>query len=466
VFLVRLFAATFLLVSLAIAPEPDELRERHREILSSKPIAARTLLAARCIHLLVLSALIVTAYGLVSFVAAAWHFGVPPRLAAAEYAMLVLGGFTTALLWLYTMLGALRFVRVETVRKAIHAALAVFTVGLALFSVGLAGGRAGIVFPARLGRALGALLGVLPSTWFARFWLPAPAGASVLERAGVVVLAGSALGLGLSGILDRRYVHLAEMSGRPAAGAVRAPMAAKLLAALLRLPLVAARLSAAPAIGVAIAILTLTQREEVSRLKVWLPRMLAAVFFVLGFHDGGALLALAMLSYFAFGGMVEGLDVVGQSAQADASWLFFAAPLSRRDVARGLMLAVTLRFLVFPLLLLSVLLFRTHEPLLAALLGLGTLFAARATTAVALALRPGLPLSREHRGAQTFVGFAAGFALSMAGAAAYAVATVLASALGLFGHALVAAGVAAVLAAEVAARVLASRRLEGLEYAS
>jgi len=463
-FLVRLFAATFLLLSLAIAPEPYELRERHREILASKPISARTLLVARCIQLLALSALIATAFGLVSFLAAAWRFQAPPLLAAAEYAMLVAGGFTSALLWLYAVLGALRFVRVETVRKAVHSALALFTVGLALFSLSLAAPGGGFDLGPEIRELLARLIAALPSTWFARFWLPGVAGAGVFERAGVVALAAGSVLLGTSGVLDRRYVHLVELTAQPPAGAVSPPRVVRLLAGLGRLPVLGPRLFPPSVTGVAAAVLTVTEREEISRLKIWLPRALGLVFFALGFHEGGAMLGLAMLSYLAFSGMVEGLDVTRHSAQADASWLFFASPLPRADVARGMMLAVTARFLALPLVLLGVLLFRAHPPFLAALLLLGTFFSACAVLAMALAAWPDLPLSRDQRATHNLVGFAAGFVLGIAGAVGYALATLVTRLLDGLGEALVAAGVAGLAALAIAARAFSARRLDRLEY--
>src|SRR5262249_25607046 len=236
VFLVRLFAATFLMLSLAIAPEPYELRERHREILASKPVSARTLLVARCIQLLALSALIATAFGLLSFVGAAWRFHAPPLLAAVEFAMLVAGGFTSALLWLYAVLGALRFVRVETVRKAVHTALALFTIGLSLFSLSLALPGSGFDLGPEVREATGALVAALPSTWFARFWLPGDAGAGVFERAGVLALVVGSVLLGTSGVLDRRYVHLIDTQAHPPAGAVAPPLVVRFLAGLRRVP--------------------------------------------------------------------------------------------------------------------------------------------------------------------------------------------------------------------------------------
>src|SRR5262249_743628 len=216
VFLVRLFAATFLMLSLAIAPEPYELRERHREILASKPVSARTLLVARCIQLLALSALIATAFGLLSFVGAAWRFHAPPLLAAVEFAMLVAGGFTSALLWLYAVLGALRFVRVETVRKAVHTALALFTIGLSLFSLppsprGPGRGGGGSVRGPGGGGPRGGRAGALPPPGCAGFGRRGAGGAGVFERAGVLALVGGPVLLGPGGVLDRRYVHLIEL---------------------------------------------------------------------------------------------------------------------------------------------------------------------------------------------------------------------------------------------------------------
>jgi hypothetical protein len=64
-YLVLLFAAVFVIVILAINPDSQDVQERRLEILASKPIAARTLLSARTILLLVLAGLLAGCLGLV-----------------------------------------------------------------------------------------------------------------------------------------------------------------------------------------------------------------------------------------------------------------------------------------------------------------------------------------------------------------------------------------------------------------
>src|SRR5262249_6239792 len=159
----------------------------------------------------------------------------------------------------------------------------------------------------------GALVAALPSTWFARFWLPGDAGAGVFERAGVLALVVGSVLIGTSGVLDRRYVHLIELQAQPPAGAVAPPLVVRLLAGLGRLP------SPPGWPGGAGASLPPTRGGDLSRPRFWLPGLWTLVFFAVGSHEGGTILRRPMLSSLAFWGMIEGLAVPRHSAHAEAS---------------------------------------------------------------------------------------------------------------------------------------------------
>jgi hypothetical protein len=379
--------------------------------------------------------------------------------------MLLLGAFTAATLWLHLMLAALRWISAERLRKLVQTALAVFNLAVAMLSLISFGFAEALSLPDPM-RGLGrgrAVLEVLPSTWFALFWhrewLSAP------HRVAVILLVAATVALALRGGLEKYYPHLLEQAALPTPSAARRSLAASLLEALMRLPPAARRLFPPASLGLGVAVLTLTQREEVSRLKVLVPRLVAVLFFLLGLRAGHELLPLSMLAYFSFAAAIEGLDAVGQSAHAPASWVLHAAPLPGGEAARGVLSAVTLRFLLFPLSLLAVLLFRRHPPLLAGLLAAGTFFAARAAVAAGLALWPALPLSREQRATQSLIGLAVGFVLTVAGGVAYALASLLADGLGVLGLAVVALGVGLLAAIGLALRLLAARRMRSLECA-
>jgi hypothetical protein len=464
-FLALLFFTTLVIVSLTINPETPDVRERSLEVLLVKPVAALTFLAARTVVLLAISGLVATSFGAAPLLAAALRFGLSPLVVAADYAMLLAAAFTAATLWLHLMLAALRWISAERLRRATQTALAVFNLAVAVLSLASFGFAEATSLPdpiRGLGRAR-AVLEALPSTWFALFWhrewLSAP------HRAAVVALVAATVALALRGGLAKYYPHLLEQAALPRPSPGRRSLAVRLLEALTRLPPVGQRLFPPASVGLGAAILTLSQREEVSRLKVLVPRLVALLFFLLGLSGGQELLPLSMLAYFTFAAAVEGLDAVGQSAHAPASWLLHAAPLRGQEAARGVLLAVTLRFLLFPLTLLAVLLFRRHPPLLAGLLAAGTLFAGRAAVAARLALWPALPLSREQRATQSLAGVALGFGLTVTGGAAYAVASFLADRLGIIGLAAVALGVGATAAAGLSMRLLAGHRLRTLECA-
>lgn len=457
-YLALLFAVAFVFVALAISPETHEVRQRNIEILSSKPIAPATLVAGRAVILLVIAGLISGCFGLAPLLAAWWRLACPLPLVAAEYAMLILGAFTAAMAWLYALLAALRFVSPERLRFVTQSLLVLAILAVTAMSTGLYS-PAGLVRPA----LAATLIELLPSTWFARFWMADLGFEANAQRAGVLLLGAATIAAARGGF-ERFYPRLTEAAvaepGRP----VVRPLTVRLLEAVSRLPLLGGWLLPRASTAVASAILTLTVREEVSRLRVLVPQVVAALFFILGLRTEQATLPLSMLAYFGLASVIDGLDVVRQSPSAPASWIFFKTPIEARQVRRGIRVAIMLRFLALPLLLLTVLLLKSHPPLLAALLATAYLFVGRFVIAGGIVARPAFPLSQDQRAAQSFLGLVLGFVLSVAGSVAYLVAVFLVTTLGWVGLAIAAVAVAGLAAATLACELWASERLARAEY--
>lgn len=459
-FLVVVFATVFVIVLLAINPDAQDVQERRLEILGSKPIAPRTFLSARALLLLALSSLLAGCLGLAPLVMALVRFPFAWPRAAATYLMLVLGSFTVAVLWLAAVMVGLRWLSVDRVRKTSQFLLLVAILGVSAASVGwipvhLPGGKFSIsTWPQAL---------LPPSSWFALFWLDDPLPGALSRRAGAILLLGTAVLVALGGVLSRYYADFAEQS---VAKGGRSPRSALVwaLERITRLPGAGRHVLPPPVLAVAAAVLTTTRREDVSRAKTLAPQVLALVAFAVAWTGAEPLVMLTMLTYLGFSAVVEGLQVTRQSSHPAAGWIFWAAPVDPRHVVRGLTLALTLRFLVLPAVLLALILFRLHPPALAGVLSLAYVLSARLLIPLGLALWPALPLSHDQRSAQSFFGFVLAFVLTVVFAVAQAVIVMLTPLFGVIAVALAAAMLVALAGAAWGLGWSAAQRVARLEY--
>ncbi len=238
-FLARLFFGAFLLVGTALVPDTPEVRDRHVEILFSKPVSVPTHLAARALTLGVLAACVVLPFGLPGLLAAAWRFGLPLWRPAADLALLLAGAITLALLWLLVLVRLALRLGFGRVRRAAQSALMLTVLAISLHA---ALTLAGLELLPDV--ALRDTLHALPSTWFARF----ASVATPLERVGVLLLLVAApLLYAWSG---SRVGDDALEREPPAEDLVAAPLSARVVTALL------GRGLSSVSAGLAVALLT------------------------------------------------------------------------------------------------------------------------------------------------------------------------------------------------------------------
>jgi hypothetical protein len=456
-FLVLVFAAAFVIVVLAVNPDAEEVQQRRQEIVGSKPIAPRTLVAARAIVLLVIAGLVALCLGLVPIAVALARFRYSWPRAGATYLSLALGSASAAILWLAALMVSARWVSLERIRKTSQLLLVVVMTAVTVLSLGWIPGTNGTFsVSARPGLLL------LPSSWFATLWLPEPLPSPFPPAAAALALMMGAVLVGARGVIDRHYPNFADQG----AVAVKRPprsLMAPLLGLTARLPLLGSLLLPPPVQAIATAVVTAAQREDVSRAKVLGPQALAVVAFAVGLSGAQLSATLTMLVYLGFSAVIDGLQVIRQSSHPAASWVFHGAPVSGRELVRGVTLALSLRFLAVPAVLLAILLLRSYPPPLAAVSAVGYLGAARLLVPLGLLLRPAYPLSQEQRSAQSLWGVALGLPLTVAAALLHGLLVILTEAVGSVMIGVAAAFVAALYIAAWGLGWAAASRLARLE---
>jgi hypothetical protein len=455
--LVLLYAGVTVLVLLAIVPETQEARERHVEILGSKPLARRTVFAARGAMLAVLGTVIAAAFGLVPLVAAKLRFGASWARLSVAYLGLVLSAFVAAVAALVLVTLALRVWSPDRVRRVSQNSLVFLMLGLwvsslltvpQLFSGGLLRYRFA---------GAGGALEWLPSTWMARL----AAGGSphpMLHAAGTVAMVGAAVVLGLGGGLERFLPSFVETVPSPEPRS-RDPLGCRVLRLLARAPVLRDRWLTAPAAAVAETAIRSARAEDLTRVRSTTQHVMGLGVFVLAFTGDFSLVAHSLLLFLAVGGAIEAARLVRQSTSPEASWLFRAAPLRGADLLHGIEATVLLGN-GLPLVLLAVLTARDRAPAVAVLLIVGYVLAAIGLVAATVAVDPALPLAREAT-VSSFGGIVAGLFAGVALVTAFQVAIYLAEALGAFGLVLlVLMDLGLAVAAWTAAKV-AAVRLDG-----
>jgi hypothetical protein len=156
--------------------------------------------------------------------------------------------------------------------------------------------------------------------------------------------------------------------------------------------------------SVATLVLAVSSREEVSRIKLFVPRALTLVALGAGLVLEQRLIAMVMVGFLAFSAVFEGSEVLRQSGDAGAAWVLCKAPVERGELLRGLWLALLLRYLALPLGVAALLALELHPAV--ALAQVAALAAGlRLAFAAASWLRPGLPLAAEQRTVQSLLGF-------------------------------------------------------------
>ena len=454
-FLARTFASALVIVALMITAESDDVRMRRAEILLTKPISGATHLASVAAILFLTAGLISGSFALLPLLAAVLRLGLPPLLVPVLLLTLVAGAFALVLVWVLLLRLGVSRLGADRVRMATQVSI-VLLIGLLTWS-SLAGVAGSSLSPPTLSNEI---LDALPSTWLARFWTDGWSADANLRRAALVAVFGLCLAAFVRYGQRASADSIFETTTR--ARPLRAPLAARALGWLSRQPGLCV-LVPPPVAALAGAILTLGRREEASRVRGFVTTVLALGIGVWGILGDGGIIPVAILSSVVLSVALEGLAATRQSASAPAAWAIAKSPLTAGHLVRAVLLAVLSRFVLVPLALFAVLLFRRHDALLATFLALASLFTTRIVVLGALAFRPSFPLD-EAPVVTGVLGQVIAWAVGTAGAIAYAVAATLVSMLGTVGMVITALGTLGLAAAAWVARWGAARRVARLEH--
>jgi hypothetical protein len=454
-YLTLIFVSAFTFVFFAIVPDTRVVRERHAEILGSKPLSARTLLLARLALLMTLGVLIATLFGVVPLLASHWGFGASFGLIAVELLSLMLGAACTTVFWLVGISVAMRYVPPERIRRVSQSLLMLAILGVSFLSMSYRFGFSGRF------QVHGALEW-FPATWFARASLGGYPQAS-FERTAVAAVLMFALGVPFVRTLERFLPGYTEVLSSPEKR-LRKPLTLRLLEAIAGIPLLGPLLLPKGSLGVAGALLLSGAREDINYTRSLGNQVVALGLFAYSWW-AHAPMASNILVYLVILGAIEGVRVARQSPQAPASWIFYAAPVRVSDVRRGIFSVVLCRSVLLPLLLASILAARELRPLLAATIILAYSVEAYAVAAATLAIAPAMPLSYEQS-APSFVQVIGSILGALTIMVTHGAALALLTFAGPLGPALAVLISVAVAALGWVASVIAGARMERLEQAS
>jgi hypothetical protein len=461
-FLVLLFAMTMGTVLLGVAPESHEARLKRLEILYSKPISTRTFLAVRVLVLVVLAGLIASFLALPPLLAAGLRFG-RWGLLAGQYGLLVVGSFALVVLWLAVFQRLAARVSLGRLRRITQTVLAVMLLAVVGLTFSTLPARVlGQPLPPPISLETSSWVRLLPSTWFVDVLMGGGGPAALGER--FAALALLALALTLLWVLDVDLVASAERLMAPPTQRITRPPAVRIYELLGRLPLVGERLAGGPVGALTVLLLTVTQRDEVTRMKSLGPRLLQVVMFVLAWRARQPALFLAMLAYVGLVGLIEGLRTLRQSSEAAATWLLHVAPLDGGQLMRAVRRGALLRLFLFPSLLLAAVALRVHPAHEAAVLWLGYFALASLLIAASVLVTPRIPLSGEPSASPGVAGFAAATTLGLAGLVAYGLFIAVVTMLGWIGAVVGAMAAASLLVVAHVVGHFAGRRLGALEH--
>jgi len=264
--------------------------------------------------------------------------------------------------------------------------------------------------------------------------------------------------------VGKRYPKLLDRLLEPDERRASAPLSVGVLEVASRIPLLGRRLAPAQPLAVASLILTLTQREVMSRIKILVPRIVLIAFFAISLGTANQYFSPMVVAFYGFMGLLTGCDLITQSSQPEASWLLLAAPVDARQIISGLRLAVGLKYFSLPAVLVTIAVFFVNPPILAALLVLCYLVETRCIISLLILMRPAIPLSREHAANSQFVGLVASLVVAVVTGAGYVSVVSLYSLFGNVGLVVGAVGLMALIFASYWLDRGAASRLRKLQY--
>ena len=463
-YLTLLFTVSFGIAALSVLPDTLDGRRRNVELLSSKPIASRTSLAARTVNLLIVSALITGSFAVAPLISAKWFFSCSWILSAGLFLLLNLGSFAIVVMSVTTFVLAARWFNLDRLRTVAQFLLVAINLGMMGVSLLSMSETAIGSESKRVSFSAIPSIKLLPSVWFADFLVSDFGARANLERAGALLLLASALLIATRLDLGKRYPDLVDRLLESDERPTSPPLTVRLLETASRIPLVGRWLAPAQPVAVATLILTLTQRELISRLKILVPRVVLIAFFVVALSAGDRYFSPLIVAFYGLIGMVTGCDLIKQSSQPAAGWPLLAAPIDALQIIRGMRLVVTVKYFALPAVLVTLALFLINPPILAGLLVLCYLVETRCVISLLILMSPAMPLSAEHVTMTHLVGLGVSMVVTLVTTIGYVTVVWIYS---LFGYLGLGVGAAGLMILVVASHFLdrgAAARLQRLEY--
>jgi hypothetical protein len=456
-YLIILFLSTFINVSLGILPDTNDVRQRNIDLLHSKPISEKTLLASRAAELFFFACLIATGFSTIPFIAACLFFNCSPALIIGSYLMLLLGNFALVGVWMAAVLAlSVRF-NPDRVRMVCQITGLVVSMATLLVCTGFLFSGQSISLTSM------AMVRALPSSWFATFLIDGFDQSAIFARAGVMLtLVGSARVM-INSSFGRRYPAVIEKLNSSAERCERSPFSVRLIVKLRGVPLVGKRLVTPQSFGVTMLILTAIHREETSRVRMLAPRLMLAVFIALMVVTGDPSFFSFMIVYSAFMSLFDCLDLSTRSAHATASWVFGALPVSGREILRGFHLAVWVKSYGLHAYVIMACYFLLHPAMLALALTALNFILADAVISLCVLVAPKLPLSRDPFAFMSLLGYLVAIAPVAVSLIGYFTLTTLYSLSSVVSFAVAALALASMVGVSFGLRNLAARRLSAVE---
>ncbi|HKV42247.1 MAG TPA: hypothetical protein VJX67_23795 [Blastocatellia bacterium] len=394
-YLTALMTAVFALVMMGAVPDSALIRERYLEILYSKPIDERTMLAAQIATRLIYAWVLSSAFATVPLLACEARFSIYWPALTATYFMMVIGGFSSVAIWISSVNYLTRWLSLEKFRAAVRylniaVLLACYLPAILVWTSGATGGLTRSYSISSV-----PLLKVLPSFWFATFFTSGRgADHLLLARIGALAFVMAAVLTSWRPKSAKRYPEMIERMMAADNVSSGLPFSIRLLGGLKRIPVLGHLLVSDQAFGVALLILTCTGREDSSRTRVFAQRIaMAAVFAVCLYHPSSVW--VLWVTFYGFNSIKDGVQIISQSSDREASWIFRASPVESAQVIKGIRFSVFFGFLLVPAAFSCFLFYFAYGALAGTLLCASFLLEAAIATSLFLIASPSLPLSQE-----------------------------------------------------------------------
>ncbi|HMZ78646.1 MAG TPA: hypothetical protein PLL06_03015, partial [Acidobacteriota bacterium] len=230
-YLIMLFASTFLIASLNIAPDPYDVRQRNLETFHSKAITQKTLLMARIVVLFIIVNFIAISYALIPLAVSVFYLDCPVVLAVCALILLLIGCFSLVVYWLVVLMVAAQFIGLDRVRQMSQGLFLLVLLGIIGISFDFFGFNQHPFSqsPEQVSLIDSAWVKFLPSTWFVDALVGDLSLVANIERTVMLATVCGAIGILWRLDTDGYFPRLVEKLSEPASQPTSRPLSVKLL---------------------------------------------------------------------------------------------------------------------------------------------------------------------------------------------------------------------------------------------